>query len=140
MRELQTRPDLGVGFAGQRLVEQGQHFGVGAQRHFLSGLPAHLALAGEQAERGQRGRQLAAHTVVDADRLGGLGGRVDLGIARGVEHALTVDDHQAFADQRQRVVGQRLEYRQRFFRRGLGECGDGRNLAVRVFGRQRLEQ
>jgi hypothetical protein len=140
MRELQALADLGILFRRQRLVEQRQHLRVGAQRHLLGGLPAHRALAREEAQRGERGRQFAADAVVDADRFARCRRRRDLGLACGIEHALAVDDDQALAGDRQRVVGERFQHRQRGFGCCLRERHDGRDLGVGVFGGERLEQ
>jgi hypothetical protein len=140
MRELQALADLRILFARQRLVEQRQHLRVSAQRHLLGGLPAHRAFTRKQAQCGERGRQFAADAVVDVDRLARCRRRLDLGLACGIEHALAVDDDQALAGDRQRVVGERFQHRQRGFRRRLGERHDGRDPGLGVLGRERLEQ
>jgi hypothetical protein len=132
--------DLGIGFRSQRLFEQGQHLGVGARRQFLRRLPADFAVAGEKTQRGECRSEFATQAVVDADRFGHFRRRHDLGIGRRVDHPLAIDDHHAFAGQRQRALGHGLEHRQRLALRAIDQRRDGDDLGVVAVGRQRAEQ
>ncbi|EXI66420.1 MAG: hypothetical protein AW08_02534 [Candidatus Accumulibacter adjunctus] len=139
--ELQAGPDRLVPFRRQCALEQRQHLRVGVLVDFLRRLPANLTLGREQTQRRQRGRQLAAHAVVDADRLDAVRRRRQLAVAGGVEDPTTLaEHHHALAGERQRIPGHRLEHRLRLFRRRLDQRRDGSDASIRVVVGERLEQ
>ena len=131
--------DFRIAFLGERAIDERQRVGFDGDREFASGRQAHIALGREKAEAGHRRRGVAAHPVVEGDRFARLGRRGDLVPGQGVDHAIAGDDQQSAADVVERVLGERLQYRQGLFRRLQREGVDGLDFLVRFLGEEFLQ-
>jgi hypothetical protein len=106
----------------------------------LGSLPAHLAFVREQAQRGEGTRQLAAHTVVDADRLGRRrAGLISVWLAASITRSPSTITRRSPASASESSASA-LRTGSASSGARLRQRGDRGDLGVGVFGREWLEQ
>jgi hypothetical protein len=128
--DFQHRLDFGVGFLGQRFLEQRQHRVLGAAGEFFGGGKPDHAVRRNQLERGKRCRKFAAQAVVGVYVFAFGGQRVDFLPGQRVYALLAFDDQHLLAGRLQLSVGQGLQQGGRLGIAFGDQCCHGGDLLV----------
>ena len=108
---LERRLDGRIGLLLERLPDERQHALVGAAGERLGRGEPRLALRRNEPKRRERGRDRAAHAVVDDDVLAVRGQRRDGRAGQRVGPALALDDEDALPGDLQLALAERREHR-----------------------------